>query len=57
VDMSTVRQWMVHFNSGDSFSESIPLLQIFTSTACGLLFITGGNSKLMMGTILKNSVF
>ena len=35
-------QWVVHFNSGDSGSP--PLVQIFTSTAWRLLFITGENA-------------
>ena len=41
VDVSTVRWWMVHFSSGDSGSVSPPLVQIFKSTACRLLFFTG----------------
>ena len=42
VEVSTVRQWVVHFSSGDSGSP--PLVQIFTSMACRLLFIAGKKS-------------
>jgi len=34
----------------------VPLVQIFTSAACGLLFIADENAWLMMMTVLKNSV-
>ena len=44
VDVSTVRWWVVRFSSGDSNSGSPPLVQIFMSTACRLLFTAGGNS-------------
>ena len=43
VDVSTVRQWVVCFSSGDN-SGSSPLVQICTSTAYRLLFITGKNA-------------
>jgi len=43
LDVSTVRQWVVHFSSGDSNSGSPSVVQIFTSVACTLLFITGEN--------------
>ena len=54
VDVSTVRQWVVHFSSGDS--GSLHLMRVFMSAACRLLFITGENAQLMMETVLKNSV-
>ena len=57
VDMSTVRWWMVHFRSGSSNSVSSPLVQIFMSAKCRLFFISGENTKLMMVTALKKSVF
>ena len=57
VDMSTVRWWMVHFRSGSSNSVSSPLVQIFMSVKCRLFFIFGENTKLMMVTALKKSVF
>ena len=44
MDVSTVRQWVVHFSSGDSDSGSPPLVQIFMSVACRLLFIAGKKS-------------
>jgi len=44
VDMSMTWQWVVHFNSGDSSSGSPPLLQIFTSVKCRLLFIADKNA-------------
>jgi len=42
VDVSTVRWYMVSFNSGDDGSPL--LVQIFTSGAGRLLFITGENA-------------
>ena len=56
VDMSTVRQWVVHFSSGDSNSWSRPLVQIFMSTACRLLFIVSENTYFMVVKMLTNSV-
>ena len=53
-DVSTVRQWMVRFSSGDSGSP--PLVHIFTSTACRLWFITDKNTWQMVVTVLKKSV-
>ena len=44
VDVSTVRQWVVHFSSVDSDSGLLPLMQIFVSVACRLLFIAGENA-------------
>ena len=54
--VSTVRQWVVCFFSGNSDSGSPPLVQIFMGTACRLLFIIGENAQLMVLTVLKNSV-
>ena len=54
VDVSTKRQGVVHFSSGNGGSP--PLVQTFMSTACRLLFITGENAELMVVTLLKNSV-
>jgi len=54
VDVSTVRQQVVCFCSGDSGSS--PLVQSFTSEACRLLFTAGKNVQLMVVTALKNSV-
>ena len=56
MNMSTVRQWVVHFSSVDSDSGLLPLMQIFVSVACRLLFIAGENAELMEVTKLKNSV-
>ena len=44
VNNSTVRQWVVCFSSGRISSGSPPLVHIFMSTACRLLFITGENA-------------
>ena len=49
VDVSTVRQWVMHFSSGDSDSGSSLLVHIVMSTACRLMFVTGENAKLMDG--------
>ena len=48
--------WVVHFSSGNSDSGLPPLLQIFMSMACRLLFITGKNVQLMVVTVLRNGV-
>jgi len=53
LDVSTVRRWVVHFSSGDSNSGSPPLVQIFISAACRLLFIAGKNAYLMVKTVEK----
>jgi len=53
-DVSTVRQWMVRFSSGDSGSP--PLVQMFMSTECRLLFTAAENAQLIVVTMLKNSV-
>jgi len=44
VDVSTVRQWVVRFSTGDSDSGSPPLVQKFRSMACRLLFIDDKNA-------------
>jgi len=54
VDVSTVRQWVVHFSSNGSGSS--PLVHIVRSTACRRLFMAGENAQLMVMTILKDSV-
>ena len=41
VDVNTVRQWVMHFSSGDNDIESPSLVQIVTSMECSLLFIAG----------------
>ena len=41
-DVSTVRQWVVHFSGSDSGSPL--LVQIFMNVACRLLFIAGENA-------------
>jgi len=56
VCVSTVRQWVVHFSSGNSDSSSPPLVQIAVSTANRLLFITDKNAQLMVVAILQKSV-
>ena len=54
MDVSTVRQWAVHFSSSDCGSPT--LVQIVTSMACRLLLITGVNLELMVVTVLKKNV-
>lgn len=44
MDVSTVRQWVVCFNSGYSDSSSPALVQIFANAICMLLFIAGNNA-------------
>ena len=54
--VSTVKQWVVHFSSGDSDSGSPPLMQIDKRAACRLLFTAGENAELMVTvTVLKHS--
>jgi len=55
VDVSTLRQWVVSLRIGDTDSGSPRLVQIFMSTACRILFITGKNALLVVMTMLKNS--
>ena len=43
-DVSTVRQRVVHFSSGDNKSGAPVLVQILTSAACKFLFISGENA-------------
>jgi len=40
VDVSTVRQWVVHFSSNSSYSGSSLLMEVFMSVAFKFLFIT-----------------
>lgn len=54
MDGSTARQWLVSFYNGDSGSP--PLLQIFMSIAYMFLLITDKNARLMVMTMLKNSI-
>lgn len=54
VDVSIVKWWVLHINSGDSDRGSVPLVQIFTSTVYRLLYITGKNAQLMVVIMLKN---
>jgi len=44
VDVSTVRQWMVSFRSGNRDSVSFLLMQTSMRVACRLLFITDENA-------------
>ena len=44
VDVSTVRQWVVHFSSGDSNRGSPLMVHIFMSVAHRLFFIAGKNA-------------
>ena len=56
VDVSTVRLRMVPFSSGDSDNGACPVVQMFTSASCRLLFITEENTQVMVVTMLRNSV-
>jgi len=55
VDVSTVRQWVECFSSGNS--GSLAQVQIFMSGACRLLFTIGINELLMVVTTLKKWCF
>ena len=44
VDVSTVRQWVVHFSSDSSDIGSPPLIHIFMSKVCRFLFIVSENA-------------
>jgi len=52
-----MRQWVVHFSSGDSDGGLRPVAQTVISMACRLLFLTGQNAQLMLVTMLKNYLF
>lgn len=56
MDVSTVRQQVVHFSSGDSGSGAALLAQIFTSEACRLLFSADEIAEVTVVTMLKNNV-
>ena len=56
VDVSTARLWVVHFSSSDSDNGSPPMVQIFMSAACRLLFNAGENAQLIVVTVLRKSV-
>lgn len=56
VVVSTVRQWVMHLSSDNSDSGSAPLVQIFISVACRVLFIVDEKAQLMMVTMLKISI-
>ena len=43
IDLNTVTQGVVHFNSGDSNSGSSLVVWMFMSTACRLLYIADEN--------------
>lgn len=42
----------MHFSNGDSDSGLPPLVHIFMSAACRLLFIAGKNEELLVATVL-----
>ena len=44
VDVSTVSQWVVRFSSDNSDNGSLPVVQVFTSTACRLWFMPSENA-------------
>jgi len=54
VDVSKVRQRVVCFSVGNSRSR--PLVKIFMSAAHRLLFTTGKNAKLLVVTMLTDSI-
>ena len=53
VNMSTAKQRVVCFTSGNSDSGSPLVVEIFTSMAFRLLFTAGKNAELMVVTMLK----
>jgi len=54
VDVSTVKQWVVRFVSGDGGSPL--LVEISMSSACRLLFIAGENAQVKVEIMLKDNV-
>ena len=57
VDVSTVRWWVVYFNSGDKNSGLPLLVQTFTSMTCWLLFTASENVTIANGgDYVENSV-
>ena len=56
MEVSTVRQLVVCFSSGNNNSESPSLLQIFISMVLRFLFIVDENAYLIVVTMLKNNV-
>ena len=55
MNVSTVKQWIVCFSSGDSNSGSPPLVQIIMTVECRRFFTAGKNTQLMVVIMLKNS--
>ena len=55
VDVSTARQWVVPFCSGDDSVCSL-LLQASMNAVCRLLFKDVENAQLMVVTMLQNSI-
>ena len=53
VDMSTMRQWVVCFSSGNNNLGSLRLMQVFTGLACKLLLIADKNTELTVVTVEK----
>lgn len=54
MDVSAVRQWVVHFSTSDGGAP--PLVQISVRVACRLSLIAGKNAELIVMTELKSSV-
>ena len=52
--VSTMRQWVVSFSSGNSQTGSPALVRIAMSVMSRLLFITGQNTEIVVVTVLKN---
>ena len=55
MDVSTARQWVVPFCSGDDSVCSL-LLQASMNAVCRLLFKDVENAQLMVVTMLQNSI-
>ena len=56
IRMNKLTEMFLIFSWWRNDSGSPPLVQIFTSTVCRLLFITGKNAELMVVIMLKNSL-
>ena len=56
VDVRTLRQWVMHFSSGNCNNGSPLLVQIVRSVVCMLLLIPGGNMQLVTVSAWKNSL-
>ena len=57
MDVSTVRQWVVLFSSGDNASVSLLLVQVFMSTMYMLLLVASKKCIANGGDYVEKIVF